>query len=83
MAQKRWPTCMWTGVGPDGSEVLACDRPAKAVFLDAQGYRRYACVDHLAYVKARASEGDGLRSIDQFAAPPGTHRAIPLQVVVT
>ncbi len=82
MARKSWPVCSWTGVSEDGEEVLACDRPAKAVFRDPVGHRIYACVEHLAYAKARAGEGDGLRAIDQFAAPPGTHQVVPVRVVV-
>lgn len=82
MGRGSWPVCSWSGVAPDGEAIVGCDRPAKAVVIDASGHRVYACGDHLARAKARARAGGGLRAIDRLAAPPGEREETPTRVVI-
>ncbi|MCI4340561.1 MAG: hypothetical protein L3J73_04775, partial [Thermoplasmata archaeon] len=51
------PLCSWTGVNPDGDEIVACERRATAVVYGTKGQRTYSCDEHMASVKARAGSG--------------------------
>jgi len=51
------PLCSWTGVNPDGDEIVACDRRATTFVLAPNGHRVYSCDEHLAGAKARAGSG--------------------------
>ena len=57
MSELVRPLCSWTGVNPDGDEIVACDRRATAVVYGPKGHRSYSCDEHLATVKAHAGTG--------------------------
>ena len=52
------PLCSWTGVNPDGDEIVACDRRATSMVRAHDGHRIYTCDEHLASAKARAGSGE-------------------------
>ena len=57
MSEHVRPLCSWTGVNPDGDEIVACDRRATAFVVAPDGHRWYSCDEHLGSTKARAGTG--------------------------
>jgi hypothetical protein len=57
MSELVRPLCSWTGVNPEGDEIVACDRRATSVVLHPSGRRLYSCDEHIASAKARAGSG--------------------------
>jgi len=57
MSELVRPLCSWTGVNPDGDEIVACDRRATSAIVAQSGHRIYTCDEHLANAKARAGSG--------------------------
>ncbi|MCI4361039.1 MAG: hypothetical protein L3J91_04990, partial [Thermoplasmata archaeon] len=58
MSELVRPLCSWTGVNPDGDEIVSCDRRATGAVRAANGHRIYTCDEHLASAKARDGSGE-------------------------
>jgi hypothetical protein len=58
MSELVRPLCSWTGVNPDGDEIVACDRRATAAVTTSTGHRIYTCDEHMSSAKARAGSGE-------------------------
>lgn len=50
--------CCWSGLEPDGEHEITCDRFVLGFAQRADGQRFYACEEHVAEAKARASSGE-------------------------
>lgn len=51
---RRTAVCAWTGLAPEGDEVVTCGMLATDCVEDRSGHRWYACPEHLAQIRARA-----------------------------